>query len=75
MPKINVEFRARARKAVDDLVLTKWMNEVYTGGREWVRCSELLASYGYGKPTQTHDVDVRVGLASLINKIPGKDDE
>jgi len=50
-PKIAEAFRDRARKAVDETVLSAWIREVETLGDEWVRCSELLAAYGYGKPS------------------------
>lgn len=55
-PKVDVEFRARARKAVDEYVLGKWVAEVETDGPEWVKCSELLAAYGYGRPAQSLEV-------------------
>lgn len=51
-PKIAEEFRATCRKAVDDHVIHRWRMEVETGGEHWVKCSELLAAYGYGKPAQ-----------------------
>lgn len=51
-PKIVDEFRDKARKAVDASVLDAWIGEVESRGKEWVRCSELLAAYGYGKPSQ-----------------------
>jgi len=51
-PKVNELFRNRARKFVDEHVLDAWIEEVEQRGREWFRCSELLAAYGYGKPTQ-----------------------
>ena len=56
-PKIPSEFKTSCRKAVDEHVLTAWINEVVTHGKEWVRCSELLASYGYGKPSQPIELD------------------
>lgn len=49
--RINENFRERARKAVDAHVLEAWVREVESQGEEWVRCSELLAAYGYGKPS------------------------
>lgn len=49
-PRVVEEFRARARRAVDDRVLDAWISEVEQRGLAWVRCSELLASYGYGRP-------------------------
>lgn len=51
-PKVAEEFRARARKAVDDHVIDAWILEVENLGDEWIRASELLAAYGYGKPSQ-----------------------
>ena len=51
-PKVVEEFRKRARKAVDEHVISAWIAEVEGQGKEWVRCSELLAAYGYGKPSQ-----------------------
>lgn len=51
-PKVADEFRAKARKAVDEHVLDAWIDEVTSRGKEWAKCSELLAAYGYGKPSQ-----------------------
>ena len=51
-PKVAEEFRAKARKAVDAHVLAAWIAEVESAGEHWVKCSELLAAYGYGKPAQ-----------------------
>lgn len=67
-PKLAEEFKARARQAVDEHVLQAWIDElevterpIKVGNREivvskrgdnWVKCSELLAAYGYGKPAQ-----------------------
>lgn len=55
-PKVDVAFRARARKAVDDRVLDRWIAELENDGPEWVKCSELLAAYGYGKPSQAVEI-------------------
>lgn len=49
-PKENEMFRDRAKKAVDEHVLEAWIAEVKDRGDGWVKCSELLAAYGYGKP-------------------------
>lgn len=49
-PKVVEEFRERARKAVDEHVLQRWVDEVVNGGEYWMRASEMLAAYGYGKP-------------------------
>ena len=50
-PKVVEAFRDRARSAVDALVLERWVQEVESQGDEWMRASELLAAYGYGKPS------------------------
>lgn len=65
---INVDFRARARRAVDEHVLSRWIAEVESQGDEWVRCSELLAAYGYGKPSSApEDLDaVKVSGAGSL---------
>jgi hypothetical protein len=67
-PKELEEFRKKARSAVDEHVLQAWVDEVQvkprprvtlTGtievlerGEHWMKASELLAAYGYGKPAQ-----------------------
>ena len=55
-PKVNEEFRERARAAVDAHVLEAWVSEVVSRGDEWMRAAENLASYGYGKPAQAVQV-------------------
>jgi len=66
---VATEFRLKARAAVDEHVLAKWINEVVTSGDEWVRCSELLANYGYGKPSQAIEMSGEDGnpLGALFN--------
>ncbi len=49
-PKVVVEFQLRARRVVDAHVIEAWEREVVSGGDAWVKCSELLAAYAYGKP-------------------------
>ncbi len=61
-PKVVDEFRAKARKAVDELVLEKWIDEVRNMGDDWLRASELLAAYGYGKPSQGIEVSGKDGV-------------
>ena len=51
-PKENVEFLARCKSAVDKYVIDAWLVEVEHFGPNWMKASELLAAYGYGKPTQ-----------------------
>ena len=54
-PKVAREFRQRAAAVVDAHVVAAWESEVIERGPHWVRCSELLAAYGYGKPTAIDD--------------------
>lgn len=55
-PKLAAEFKARCSAIVDEVVLAKWEAEVRSGGEHWVKCSELLAAYGKGKPAQQVEV-------------------
>lgn len=50
--KLSQELRDRALKAVDDVIMAAWLDEVETRGPNWAKCSELIAAYGLGKPTQ-----------------------
>jgi hypothetical protein len=76
-PKAFSEFREKARKAVDEHVLKRWISEVETMGEHWVKCSELLASYGYGKPVQPVEHGDNEGgplnLTSTVIVLPPKD--
>lgn len=49
-PKTLATLRARCRDAVDEFVIQQWIETVRVQGDGWVKCSELLAAYGYGKP-------------------------
>jgi hypothetical protein len=51
-PKLAEELRKKALKAVEDHVVDYWIEEVSTRGDNAVKCSELLAAYGLGKPAQ-----------------------
>ena len=55
-----MEFQSRARLAADGLALPAWEAEVVEHGKDWLRASELLAAYGYGKPPQTIDLKAQV---------------
>jgi len=55
-PKVALEFKARCQKAVTEVVIDRWISEVETMGENWVKCSELLANYGMGKPAQAVEV-------------------
>ena len=65
-PKVVKEFRLKCRAVVDELVVQKWIDEVRRGGDDWVKCSELLANYGYGKPTQP--IEGSVDVNHLIDR-------
>lgn len=59
-PKVVEEFKLRARRVVDEHVLEMWEKEVSKKGKDWVKCSELLVAYGYGRPTQSLEAAVDV---------------
>jgi hypothetical protein len=66
--KLPEAFRERCKSAVDRIVIDAWEDEVelktrkrkingvevemQSRGPEWIKASELLSSYGYGKPAQ-----------------------
>ncbi len=81
-PKVSDEFKAKARKIVDDLVLQKWEQEIRSEGEHWVKCTELVTAYALGKPAQavevsgdlknTHEVgDSITNLITAIRKSRG----
>lgn len=49
-PKGLKELRIRARDVVDRHVINAWEKEIEERGPSWVKCSELVTAYGYGKP-------------------------
>lgn len=57
-PKVRADFQARAREQVDEHVIDAWATEVRDRGPSWVRCSELLVAYAYGKPVTTIEATV-----------------
>lgn len=65
-PKVNEEFRARCRAFVDSNVIQAWQSEVVAFGENWVKCAELLAAYGYGKPTQVVAGEGKDGAIEVI---------
>lgn len=52
-PKVVEEFKERCRRAVDERVISAWISEVESLGDSWLKASELLAAYGYGRPAQS----------------------
>lgn len=49
-PKLRELVRERSAAAVTEHVVDAWIDEVVKKGDDWVKCSELLAAYGIGKP-------------------------
>lgn len=49
-PKVDAEFRQLARGHVDKLVLKAWVKEIESEGPNWMKASELMTAYAYGKP-------------------------
>ena len=49
-PRGLKELRLRARDVVDRHVIAAWEKEIIEHGEHWVKCSELVTAYGYGKP-------------------------
>lgn len=79
-PKIAEEFKIKARKIVDDLVLQKWEKEIRNEGENWVKCTELVTAYALGKPSQSVEVsgemtnthEVGDSVAALVAGIRAK---
>ena len=69
-PKIADVFKLGCRRVVDELVLERWRDEVEKLGDNWVKCSELLAAYGYGKPHQSSSVEVDVNAERPLAEVP-----
>ena len=52
-PPIPEVFRDRCRRAVDEQVLQRWIDEIEIDGPHWLEASKLLVAYGYGRPPVT----------------------
>ena len=50
-------FRKYCRRIVDEKVIKAWEEELDARGDYWVKCSELLAAYGYGSPKQVLKIE------------------
>lgn len=59
-------FTWRCRSAVNETVIDAWIDEVVTRGPHWVRASELLAAYGYGRPSEK----LKVEDATMETRLP-----
>lgn len=67
-PKLANHLRMRCLQAVSDTIIDAWMDEIENKprvidvkgvkthtearGQYWVKCSEMVAAYGLGKPAQ-----------------------
>jgi hypothetical protein len=49
-PKASYVLKNKCQRVVDQYVVEAWEEEVKNKGPYWVRCSELLTAYAYGKP-------------------------
>lgn len=56
LPKANLDFRERCRRAVDEHVIERWIKEIENNGDNWPEAAKQLAAYGYGKPTERHEL-------------------
>ncbi len=76
-PLEDIAFKRICRNAVDQYVIKAWVNEVMTLSENWVKCSEYLANYGYGKPSQSVEVtgDVNIVLSELVDRVRGMTDD
>ncbi len=65
-PKEFFNFRSMCRQFVNASVVQAWCQEVLEKGPNWLKASELLAAYGYGRPSQTLEVDTTVSVAKPL---------
>lgn len=65
-PKKLKTLQTRCVRAVNRHVVDAWIQEVITRGDDWVKCSELLAHYAYGKPTQKLEHSGSLTLEQLV---------
>lgn len=68
-PRVDDVFRDKARGAADEHCINAWVAEIVAQGPQWIRASELLAAYGFGKPSQRveHDTTDSKPLSLVIN--------
>lgn len=70
---MRADFQARARTQVDEHIIDAWAAEVRERGPHWVRCSELLVAYAYGKPVTTIDTTVASAAGpDWLNQLTGE---
>lgn len=68
-PKISAEFKDKCRVFTDSTVLPAWQQEISERGEHWVKCAELIAAYGHGKPTQAVTGDDGGPLEVIVNMV------
>ena len=62
--RIAEQFRSDCRD-FSPTVREAWQNEVSMRGPNWVKCSELIAAYGMGKPVQPTESKVDVTVSDV----------
>jgi hypothetical protein len=67
------EFRSTCRQHAE-AHLPRLISEIEAGGQHWVKAWELLAAYGFGKPTQpiAGEDGGPVQIAATVVILPGK---
>lgn len=64
--KVDLIFRQKCRDVSDELVFDAWKKEVAERGDHWMEASKMLTAYGYGKPTERHEVEADEGLLAAL---------
>jgi len=49
-------------------IVKRWLREVDESGPDWVKCSELLAAYGFGKPSQQTDINITATSKTTVEE-------
>lgn len=66
-------FRLKARAKVDELVIDAWVQEIEGRGEDWIKASELLTAYAYGRPTQAisgpDDSPIPIAIAAQVSHV------
>lgn len=65
-PRRKKTLESRCIKAVNRHVVDEWIREVKERGPNWVKCSELLVHYAYGKPKQSIEHSGGLTLEQLV---------
>lgn len=66
-------FRLKARVKVDELVIDAWVAEIQGRGPDWMKASELLTAYAYGRPVVAvsgpDEGPIPVAVAAQVNHV------